>query len=199
MPYAKKYDRTEVLDVAVELFRRKGFEATSTSDLANELGINRKSMYAEFGSKQGLFEAALERYEAHHLTRVLSVLESGEAEVDDVKKAFYGYASAGEGRFRGLGCLMCNTAVERAALDPESGKYVANYIERFTVAFENALLNSQDQGSLAKTVDIKETAQFLTTCMIGISACIRAEAPQEQLWATYNVVANTLDRIKAGG
>ena len=42
----------------MELFRRRGFNGTSTAELVAELGVNRKSMYAEFGSKQELFEAA---------------------------------------------------------------------------------------------------------------------------------------------
>lgn len=57
----KQYDRTELLDRAVELFRRQGFNGTTTAELVAELDVNRKSMYAEFGSKQELFEAAPER------------------------------------------------------------------------------------------------------------------------------------------
>ena len=68
---AKQYDRTDLLDRAVELFRRQGYSDTSTAELVAELGVNRKSMYAEFGSKQGLFEAALERYDQEHLSNVL--------------------------------------------------------------------------------------------------------------------------------
>ena len=56
MPSPKGYKREEVLDRAIELFRRQGYSATSTAELVDELGMNRKSMYAEFGSKQELFE-----------------------------------------------------------------------------------------------------------------------------------------------
>jgi AcrR family transcriptional regulator len=55
----KQYDRSDLLERAVGLFRRHGFNGTSTADLVEALGVNRKSMYAEFGSKQGLFEAVL--------------------------------------------------------------------------------------------------------------------------------------------
>ena len=76
MGRAKQYERTELLDRAVELFRRQGFNGTSTAELVAELGVNRKSMYAEFGSKQGLFEAALERYDQEHLSNVLAPIEA---------------------------------------------------------------------------------------------------------------------------
>ena len=72
MGRAKQYERTDLLDRAVELFRRQGFNGTSTAELATELGVNRKSMYAEFGSKQALFEATLEHYDRFHLSRVLA-------------------------------------------------------------------------------------------------------------------------------
>ena len=114
----KQYDRTELLDRAVELFRRQGYTGTSTAELVAELGVNRKSMYAEFGSKQGLFESALERYDQEHLSNVLAPIEAPDAGADTIRDAFAGYAAASEGWERGRGCLLCNTAVERAALDP---------------------------------------------------------------------------------
>ena len=89
MGRSKQYDRTELLDRAVELFRRQGFNGTSTAELVAELGVNRKSMYAEFGSKQELFEATLEHYNAKHLTSVLAPLEAPDADAtegSDVKK-----------------------------------------------------------------------------------------------------------------
>ena len=66
MPGTKSYKRDDLLDRAIEIFRRQGYAGTSTAELVEELGVNRKSMYAEFGSKQGLFEAALERFAEGH-------------------------------------------------------------------------------------------------------------------------------------
>ncbi len=118
MPSPKGYNREEVLDRAIELFRRQGYSATRTAELVEELEMNRKSIYAEFGSKQELFEAALDRYSEINLSRVLAPIEAPEANAQSIHDAFLGYASASETKFHGLGCLMANTAVERAALDP---------------------------------------------------------------------------------
>lgn len=109
----KKYDRTELLDKAIEVFRVRGFNGTSTAALVDELGVNRKSMYSEFGSKQELFEAALRRYGEEHLSNVIAPIEASNANVDSIRAAFNGYAEASGGWARGRGCLMCNTAVER--------------------------------------------------------------------------------------
>ena len=195
MSRAKQYDRIELLNKAVELFRRQGFNGTSTAELVAELGVNRKSMYAEFGSKQQLFEATLAHYNENHLTRVLSPLEIPDANINSIKQAFYGYASAIDSPFRGLGCLMCNTAVERGALDPGSGHYVAAYLERLTRAFRQALDNAQQDGTVDTKVNLDEMAGFLTTTLIGIAASVRANASSAQVWATYEVVIKMLEGI----
>jgi TetR/AcrR family transcriptional repressor of nem operon len=173
--------------------RRQGFNGTSTAELVAELGVNRKSMYAEFGSKQELFEATLEHYSRKHLTNVLAPIEAPGAGVEAIRQAFTGYADASEGWFHGRGCLMCNTAVERAALDPASGQYVAAYLDRITRAFRTALENGRNAGDLNETADLDELAAFLTTALIGVAACIRAEAPPEQLHAACKVATSILD------
>jgi len=197
MPNPKRYQRNELLDKAVEIFRKQGFSGTSATDLTKGMGINPKSMYAEFGSKQGLFDAALEHYHSEHLSRVLANLTTEDATIEDIKTSFQHYANATKGRFRGLGCLMCNTAVERAALDPDSAVHVDHYFDRFTRAFEAALIRSRDEGAMADNVNIPDVAGYLTTCMVGISACIRANAPVEQIQATTNMVHRTLDSLAA--
>ena len=185
MGRTKQYERTELLDRAVELFRLQGFNGTSTAELVAELGVNRKSMYAEFGSKQGLFEAVLERYSRKHLTAVLAPIEAPDAGADAIRRAFTGYASASEGWFQGRGCLMCNTAVERGALDPGSARHVAAYLERLTRAFRHALENARRDGDIDEASDLDELAAFFTTALIGVAACIRAEAPPEQVRAAF--------------
>ncbi len=191
----KQYDRTELLNRAIELFRRQGYNGTSTAELVAVLGVNRKTMYAEFGSKQQLFEAALEHYNRNHLTRVLAPLEAPDASIDEIQNAFHGYALANEGRFRGLGCLLCNTAVERGALDPSSGRYVEAYLERITRAFRHALGNAQQFREITDTVDLDELASFLTTALLGVAASVRAEAPTGQVWGTYEVLTRMLDML----
>ena len=56
----KTYDRDVLIEKSMEMFRDHGFAGTSTQMLVEGLGVNRYSLYAEFGSKQALFEAALE-------------------------------------------------------------------------------------------------------------------------------------------
>ncbi|MEM9035526.1 MAG: TetR family transcriptional regulator [Actinomycetota bacterium] len=195
---AKQYDRIELLDTAIELFRRNGYSDTSTADLVEALGVNRKSMYAEFGSKQGLFEAALERYDQHHLSGVLAPIEAADAGADAIRTAFAGYADASEGWASGRGCLMCNTAVERAALDPGARRFVDAYLARVEAAFRHALDNANEAGEVDPSADLDELAAFFTMSLVGVSAAIRAQVPPAQLHAACRVVTSLLDaRVEA--
>src|SRR5580704_13901572 len=53
----------KALDSAMQVFWRKGYEGASLVDLTTAIGINSPSLYACFGSKEGLFRAVLERYD----------------------------------------------------------------------------------------------------------------------------------------
>lgn len=190
---AKGYDREELVDKAIELFRRQGYAGTSTAELVDELGVNRKSMYAEFGNKQGLFEASLQRYSVQNLTRVLAPIEDPDADAQSIRRALSGYAAASEGRFRGLGCLMANTAVERAALDPSSAMYVDAYLERLNSGFRRALLKARDRGQISEDADTDALAAFFAMTVVGVSALIRAKAPPEQVNSACKAAISMLD------
>ncbi|GAB2477506.1 TetR/AcrR family transcriptional regulator [Promicromonospora xylanilytica] len=54
------HDREAVLRTAIDLFIRRGFDATSISDLAAELGVTKSAVYHHFPSKEALLSAALD-------------------------------------------------------------------------------------------------------------------------------------------
>lgn len=192
MSGAKQYDRTELLHLAADLFHRQGFNGTSTAELVAELGVNRKSMYAEFGSKQELFEAALDHYNANSLTAVLAAVEAADASSDAIRSTFEGFAAASEDWAQGRGCLLCNTAVERATLDPASGEHVDAYFTRLTTAFHHALLNSQRTGEISDTADLDDLAAFFTMALVGIATLAKGQAHPDQIHAARRVVTGVL-------
>jgi len=175
----KKFAREEVLGSATAVFLRHGFSATSTQQLVEALGINRKSMYAEFGSKQGLFEAALDYYDRATIGTNFGPLETptaGLAEIADVIRLFA--RASGEGG-SGLGCLLCNTAVERAAADAATLPFVERYFDRMTNAFQNALENARRAEAVHDEVDVVAEARFFTSVVLGMAVLVRAKAAPE--------------------
>ena len=70
---------------AMELFRDHGFAGTSTQMLVDGLGVNRYSIYAEFGDKQTLFEEALRRYNEVVIEPRFGPLEAPDAGLDEIQ------------------------------------------------------------------------------------------------------------------
>lgn len=62
MSRATLHNRQDSLERALQLFWQKGFHATSLKDLEKALDMRPGSIYAAFGSKDGLFQEALEHY-----------------------------------------------------------------------------------------------------------------------------------------
>lgn len=54
------HDQDSVLRVAIELFNRQGYDATSMGDLARELGLTKSAIYHHVTSKEHLLELALD-------------------------------------------------------------------------------------------------------------------------------------------
>ncbi|MGE6568362.1 TetR/AcrR family transcriptional regulator [Shewanella vesiculosa] len=69
----KNFAREDVLDKVITLFWQNGYAATSIQQITKATGLKPGSLYYEFESKEGLFQAALARYatfsiEAIHLS-----------------------------------------------------------------------------------------------------------------------------------
>jgi TetR/AcrR family transcriptional regulator len=54
--------KTVILEAALELFSRRGFEGVGIQELVDRAGISKPTLYYHFGSKQGLLEALIRRH-----------------------------------------------------------------------------------------------------------------------------------------
>ena len=58
----REFDVDKALDLALQVFWRKGYEGASMADLTETMGITKPSLYSAFGNKEELFRKALDRY-----------------------------------------------------------------------------------------------------------------------------------------
>ena len=78
-------NRQKILNTALELFAKKGYDAVSTIEIANAAGITKPTMYYYFGSKEGLLTEILSaRY-----TRFLKDLKAATSLSEDVALTFF--------------------------------------------------------------------------------------------------------------
>lgn len=58
----RKQSVEHTLDLALDVFRLKGYEATSIQDISDAVGLGPSSLYNTFGSKDALYLRCMERY-----------------------------------------------------------------------------------------------------------------------------------------
>jgi AcrR family transcriptional regulator len=193
----KTYDREVLIEKAVELFRDHGFAGTSTQMLVEGLGVNRYSLYAEFGSKQALFDLALQRYDEQVIERSFGPLEARGSGVAEIRALLEFYGEAADGPAVGRGCFLCNTAVEFGRRDPSGQEFVQRYFARLSNAFRSALENAKAKNDLSTTVDTEKEASFFTASVLGMFVLLRAEASTTLIKGAAQVATDHLETLLA--
>src|SRR5687768_2371547 len=116
----REFDRAKALRGAMELFWKRGYDATTLTDLQVAMGnISPPSFYAAFGSKEEVFVEAVKLYRDEVASAVVVALETGETARESLaammQAALDMYAASPTSR----GCLLLFGAmnVSSPALD----------------------------------------------------------------------------------
>jgi len=189
MARQKEFDLEEVLDKSVALFRQRGYAATGVEDLVSYLGIGRGSLYATFGSKHGLYLAALDRY------RALSAQDQPDANMAQPARAAIAQILARQidtALRDGLtgGCLLVNSAVELAQHDPEVARRVQRDLADAEALF--ATLLSADPAFVSSGRDARAVARLLVNVSIGLR--VQAKITPDRA-ALEDIVAGALSAV----
>ncbi|MBO8202339.1 TetR/AcrR family transcriptional regulator [Streptomyces smyrnaeus] len=174
MARTKEFDPDAALDAAMRLFWRKGYEGTSTSDLTDELGIARASLYGTFGSKHALYLAALDRFLSGAAGPTpADILASRESALESIRDLLETSVVPPQGGTP-AGCFAVNATVEHGDADPEISQRTTGNVGRLEVALYGALLRARAEGELAPGIDPKSAATMLTALNHGLKVLARA-------------------------
>lgn len=194
----KGYERDTLVEKAVSVFRSRGFKGASTEVLVRELGVNRNSVYAEFGSKEGLFAAALSHYDTLVVDQLFGPLEVPSANLDVIEALFRTFSQSAD-QSTGLGCLMCNTAAELGGDEPTLQPMVEQYFGRLQDAFCNALRGAIQARQISSDTDIDVEARFLSSCCVGIFVMVRAGIAISAAQGAIQGARNHLGQLRKSG
>ncbi len=67
--------KSEILDVAEQLFAEKGFDNASTNDIINRIGIARGTLYHHFKSKEEILDAIVDRMTREKIAYAAKIIE----------------------------------------------------------------------------------------------------------------------------
>jgi TetR/AcrR family transcriptional repressor of nem operon len=188
----KNYERSDVLGRAMQLFWLRGFEATSIADLAAAMGINKNTLYTEFGSKQALYEAALDHYLDRVVPQFVGEILQPDAGLEAIHAVFdrFGAAAGQPGTERG--CMACNAATELAQADLGTRALVARYVDTLTRGFRTCLDNAVTDGTLRSDTDTAAESHRLTTTLMGMFVLVRAQLDGATARATVRATLDSL-------
>jgi TetR/AcrR family transcriptional repressor of nem operon len=191
MARPREFDTDRAVERAMDLFWRRGFNATSLQDLTAELEIGSGSLYAAFGSKEGLYARALERYCGSQAAGLVQQLDTATDIRTALREALTAMAQADLSEPE-RGCLLVNAATERGdhqATVDRVGATMALVVSTLTGALERA----RARGELAADKNPAELARFLTTFIQGLRVMGNARAGEAFVRDAVTTALSVLD------
>ncbi|OZG74597.1 TetR family transcriptional regulator [Hahella sp. CCB-MM4] len=122
-----QFDREQVIHDSTQLFWQQGFSGASMQQVCKATGLKPGSLYLAFGSKEGLYEAALEHYAIQAQGKVRQTLENAPSVgegicqvlnqmVEDSKQADY------------CSCFLIKSQLELATMGGELLEKISGYL-----------------------------------------------------------------------
>ncbi len=192
MARPREFDPDQAIDKAIEVFWRQGYKATSVQDLVEATGVQRGSLYAAFGSKAGMFDAAMDRYMAKYSAPRL--LENEDRPIREalaeLLRALVETAVTDKSR---RGCFVTNTAVELTPHDRAVAKKVASNLGDLEDVLTRRLADAQARGEVRSDREPRALARFLVGSVQGLRVMSKVTPDRERLRDIADIVLASLD------
>jgi TetR/AcrR family transcriptional repressor of nem operon len=193
MARVREFDTDEAVARAMDLFWERGYEATSLQDLSRALGLGRGSMYAAFGSKEGIYQAALERYRQDLAGPMLRALSEGAGGRAPQRGLVGGRVDEHVADERRRGCMVVNAATERVPRDPATSRTVRDVLQTIEDAITAALTAAQERGELAAGKDPRALAGYFVLFLNGLRVAAKTNPERAALMRSVEVALTVLE------
>lgn len=184
----RSFDREQALDAAMRVFWAKGYATASISDLTAAMGIASPSLYAAYGSKEGLFREAIDRYVAVNSPSFWGVMEARTAR-ESVEGLLRNAVDAFCNATSPAGCMVLQTAAETGELSPELRQDLCDLRASNSETLARRLRRGIEEGDVAAGTDVRAVADFYATVHKGLSLSAKGGASREEL---ESVVASAM-------
>ncbi|WP_446220128.1 TetR/AcrR family transcriptional regulator [Micromonospora sp. IBHARD004] len=174
------FDTEQALDRAMEVFWRHGYEGTSLTDLTAAMGINKPSLYAAYGNKEGLFRKVVARYADVEVAYARDALDQPTAH--EVAAALLRDNVVALTRpDRPAGCLSVQGGTACGAENAAISEFLAASRLAGEQAIATRFARAVDEGDLPPDVDPAALARFLSVVTEGHAVHAAAGAQRSQL------------------
>ncbi len=180
MARPRNFTTEEVLDKATEVFWRCGYEGASMSELSDKMGMSPPSIYGAFGSKRGLFDEVLNRYDAGRLVFFSWISEATSAR-GVAERALLGIADAMTKDPGRLGCLLLQGGVSCGPTSSEVPTELARRRRKLELSLASRFERAKNEGDLTESADPNLIAQYISMVWDGLGVRAAAGASSGEL------------------
>ena len=163
-------------------------------DLVDAMGINRYSLYEEFGDKHSLYLAALDRYSSSVTGEGYDALGSADDGAAAIRQFFSDQVERLLGKAEDRGCMLVNCTAELAAHDDSAADVVRLGFARSERAFRNALDKAAAVGDIDPAQDLDDLARFFVASSNGMAVVAKAMPGRAFLESFGRVIVLALER-----
>ena len=166
---AKQFDPDVALELARDLFWRRGYDGTSLSELETTLGIGRKSLYDTFGSKRALYLRSLEHYTDTVIQKICAGLDDPRNDALQNLERVLRRLGQHHGSPDSLGCLLGVAMAQTGSEDVELSALLRGYLKRLEQAFAGAIQAAQQDGTADVDASAADVAHHLVALTQGMA------------------------------
>ncbi|PKQ65822.1 TetR family transcriptional regulator [Labilibaculum filiforme] len=175
MARKKEYIEEEVIEKAMVLFWRNGYEMTSVRMLEKAMGINQFSMYSSFGSKHGVFLESIKCY-SKRMSALIEKLKASNNGVEGIKQFFYDSILFSNEKENEKGCLITNTSNEFAESED---KMIKELIVKFTTNLKGIFIEKLRADTSKDEEVLAQQGNYLLIAKQGLSVASRVYGQKE--------------------
>ena len=184
MARPRSFNPEEALDLARDVFWRKGFQGTSLDDITAATGLAKPSLYAAFGDKNALFLKVLDRYHERIVANAERILNEGPSARDAIERWLTGFVPFCSGARGSRGCLSINTAADGASDQKEVRKSVARFNRKLEELLKNRL--RADRAQFSDGFDPDSAAHTIMAIYSGLMVMAKDAPDAIRVRATLN-------------
>jgi AcrR family transcriptional regulator len=184
MARPRSFNPEEALDLARDVFWRKGFQGTSLDDITAATGLAKPSLYAAFGDKNALFLKVLDRYHERIVANAERILNEGPSARDAIERWLTGFVPFCSGVRGSRGCLSINTAADGASDQKEVRKSVARFNRKLEELLKNRL--RADRAQFSDGFDPDSAADTIMAIYSGLMVMAKDAPDAIHVRATLN-------------
>jgi len=198
MPRPPSYDRESALARAVSLFWEKGYHGSSMKQIEQALDMRPGSIYATFGSKDGLYSEALTRYAeaggaelSEHMAGYDSIIEGLQ---DYLRRIAQGCTKKGVAPSRA--CLIVKTLLESSNTHAGLSEQAQAILGAIEQSFTDLLEQAKEHGELKESVNPDRLARLLQGQIMGLRSIAERNLPDAELEALGDDMARILEAYR---